>query len=264
MTTIIITKKRIGRLKNPLFLEGMPGVGNVGRIAAGYIVEKLNGEKFAELYSSFFQHVTLIHANGTIHVIKGEFYVIKRKKSNGLKRDLIIYLGDQQSETSQGTYEIVWEILKFIKKLGVKEMITMGGLKVDRPVKEPKVYGAASDNEVIKKFKNYEIDFNSSGKVGSIVGAVGLLVGLGKLYGIKGVTLLVESFGPPILPDHRGAKKLLEILKEILKFKLDLKEIEKKVKEQEALRRKLSATFTPQPLPKREEETKKTDISYIR
>lgn len=265
MATFIVNIKKPGRLKNPIFLEGMPGVGNVGRIAAGYLVEKLKGEKIAELYSSYFQHVTLIHSDGTIHVIKGEFYVIRKSKKNGLKNDLVIYLGDQQSETSQGTYEIVHEILKFIKKLGVKEMITMGGLKVDSPVEDPKVYGAASDTKIIKKFEKYGIDFNSSGKVGSIIGAVGLLVGLGRLYKINGVSLLVESFGPPILPDHKGAKKLLEILMKILNIKLDLSEMEKRVKEQENLRKKLATTLPP-PVTKKEEmeTTTKGELSYIR
>jgi len=257
MVTQIIVKKKVRKLKNPVFLEGMPGVGNVGRIAAGFLVEKLKAEKIAELYSSYFQHVTLIHSDGTAHVIKGEFYIVKANKKNGLKRDLVIYLGDQQSELPQGTYELVHEILNFIKKLGVKELITMGGLKMDVAVDDPIVYGVASDKSIIKKYSKYPINFNSASKVGSIVGAVGLLIGYAPLYGMKGISLLVESFGPPILPDHKGAKKLLELLQEVLSIKLDLSEIAKKAKEQDILKEKIMRAGAPAETVKRE---KKTDI----
>lgn len=264
MVTKIIVKKKIRKLRNPIFLEGMPGVGNVGRIAAGYIVDKLKGEKIAELYSSYFQHVTLIHSDGTAHVIKGEFYVIRANKKNGLKRDLVIYLGDQQSELPQGSYEIVNEILSFIKKLGVKELITMGGLKMDVDVEEPVVYGVGSDKSIIKKYSKYGINFDSASKVGSIVGAVGLLVGFAPLYKMKGVSLLVESFGPPILPDHKGAMKLLEMLKEILGINIDLSELAKKVKEQEVLKGKImSSTTSTIKREERRDVSGSTGLTYI-
>ena len=53
MATKIVQLKK-PKLKNPIFIEGLPGVGNVGRIAAGYLVEELKAKKFAELWSSHF------------------------------------------------------------------------------------------------------------------------------------------------------------------------------------------------------------------
>jgi len=83
------------------------------------------------------------------------------------------------------------------------------------------------------------------------------LIGYAPLYGMKGVSLLVESFGPPILPDHKGAKKLLELLQKILGVKLDLSEIAKKAKEQDILKEKIMRAGAPAETVKRE---KKTDI----
>ncbi len=32
------------KLDNPIFIEGLPGVGNIGRVAAGYLVEDLKAK----------------------------------------------------------------------------------------------------------------------------------------------------------------------------------------------------------------------------
>ena len=67
------------KLKNPVFIEGLPGVGNVGRIAAGYLTEELEAVKFAELFSSHFYPFVLLHQSSAVHVLKNEFYYYKSK-----------------------------------------------------------------------------------------------------------------------------------------------------------------------------------------
>ena len=36
------------KFKNPVLIEGLPGIGNVGRVAAGYLVSELKMKKFAQ------------------------------------------------------------------------------------------------------------------------------------------------------------------------------------------------------------------------
>ena len=48
------------KLKDPVLIEGLPGIGNVGRIAAGYLVSELNMKKFAELYSPHFLPLVIL------------------------------------------------------------------------------------------------------------------------------------------------------------------------------------------------------------
>ena len=88
-------KNQKPKLKNPLFIEGLPGVGNVGRIAAGYLVEELGAKKFADLLSSHFMPFVLLHQSAAVHVLKNEFYYLKAKGKD--QRDLIILIGDSQS-----------------------------------------------------------------------------------------------------------------------------------------------------------------------
>ena len=229
MATKIIQLKK-PKLKNPIFVEGLPGVGNVGRIAAGYLAEELKAKKFAELWSSHFLPIVLIHKEASVHLLKNEFYYWKGKKRG--QRDLIILVGDSQSSTPEGHYEVCNEILNFVKKFGVKEMFTLAGLSVGETVEKPKVYGTVNDDSLIKKYRNSGIIFDSH-RVGTIMGAAGLLLGLGKYYKIKGICLLGETAGYPILPDPKSAKSVLQVLTKILKIEINVEKLEKRVAEME-------------------------------
>ena len=234
MSTRIVELKK-PKLKNPIFIEGLPGVGNVGRISAGYLVEELKAVKFAELYSSHFMPFVLLQKGSDVHVLKNEFYYWKPKGRTGKRgqRDMIILIGDSQSIDPEGHYEIVEEILKYIKKFGVKEMITLAGLGVGEKKDNPEVIGAVNDPKLVKKYRKYGIKFATSDKVGTIVGASGLLLGLGKTDGIDGLCLLGETSGIPLIPDPKSAEAVLNTLTKILDIKVDTSKIQKKVKEME-------------------------------
>lgn len=229
VTRIVETKKP--KLKNPLFIEGLPGVGNVGRIAAGYLVEELGAEKFAEMFSSHFMPFVLMHQSSAVHVLKNEFYFWKAKKPK--QRDLIILIGDSQSVDPEGHYEVAEEILKYVESLGVKDIITLAGLSIGEKKEDPKVIGAVSDAALIKQYSKFGIDFESGSKVGTIVGASGLILGLGAYHGMKGVCLLGETTGIPIIPDPKSAEAILDVLMKILNVKIDTSKIDQKVKEME-------------------------------
>jgi uncharacterized protein (TIGR00162 family) len=236
MTTKIIEFEK-PKLSNPVFVEGLPGVGNVGRIAAGYLAEEIGAKKFAELFSSHFMPFVLLHQSSAVHVLKNEFYYWKAKEKG--QRDLIILIGDSQSVDPDGHYEIVEEILDFVLKYGVKEMFTLAGLSVGEKSAKPKVIGAVSEPDVIKKYDKYDIDFDAGSKVGTIAGASGLLIGLGRIKGIRGVCLLGETVGYPLLPDPKSAEVVLNVLAKVLNVKLDTSKLDKKVKEMDEFMKKV-------------------------
>lgn len=266
MTTKIFEFEK-PKLKNPIFIEGLPGIGHVGRIAAGYLVEELKAKKFAELLSSHFMHYVLLQQSSSVHVLKNEFHYYKAKGRG--QRDLIILIGDSQSVDPEGHYEIADVILGYLKKLKVKEMITLGGLGIGEIKEKPKVIGAVSDNGLEKKYKNMGIDFDAGSKVGTIIGASGLLLGLGKFYNMKGICLLGETSGYPILPDPRAAEEVLKVLMKILNLKIDISRLNKRIKEMEdfikkveELQRKAISQMMQQQIPQKGKEGKE-ELSYI-
>jgi len=265
MVTKIIELKK-PQVKDPVFIEGLPGVGNVGRIAAGYLVEELGAEKFAELFSSHFMPFVLLHQSAAVHVLKNEFYFWKAKKPG--QRDLIILIGDSQSVDPEGHYEVVEEILDYMEKLGVKDVITLAGLSVGEQKEKPKIIGAASTPEVVKKYGKYNIDFDSGSKIGTIVGASGLLIGLGRYRKMDGLCLLGETAGLPLIPDPKSAEALLGVLTKILGIKIDTSKIQQKVKEMEEfikkvedVQRKALGQLMKSQAPKKKGETE--ELSYI-
>ncbi|MEM5814954.1 MAG: proteasome assembly chaperone family protein [Candidatus Aenigmatarchaeota archaeon] len=251
-TKIIILEKP--KLRDPIFIEGLPGVGNVGRVAAGYLIEELKAKKFAELISSHFMPIVIVPQGSTVEMVKIEFFYWKNKKG---KNDLIIMIGDSQSIDPEGHYEIVGKIIKFLKKLKVKEIFALAGLNIGIMTEKPKVVGAVNDPSLEQKYKKYNIIFDTSKRVGTIVGAAGLFLGIAKYYKIPAVCLMGETSGMPFLPDPKSAEVVLKVLTQILDIKIDTSKLEEEVKKMRELMQKIEATqaqmFQLPTQPKKEE-----------
>jgi len=243
------------KLKNPILIEGLPGIGNVGRVGAGYIVNELKAKKFAELYSQHFLPLVVLQKNGVARMLKSEFFYYKGKQ------DLIMVIGDSQSITPHGYYDLCERILDLAEEFNVKQIITLGGLGVEEVSKKPNVVGAVNDEKLLKKFKNYDIKFDGT-LVGTIIGVSGLLIGLAKARDIDGLCLMVETPGFPIvITDPIAADTLLRLLSKILDIKIDMNrlenevmELEKRIKKTEEIHKKMITSL---------ESEKKEHLKYI-
>src|SRR5512136_3172729 len=125
------------KLKNPVLIEGLPGIGNVGKLAVEHLIDVMHATKFAELYSKDFPPQVFINPDGTIKLVNNEFFYWKAKKRD--QRDLILLTGDYQGLSSQGQYELVEKILDIIQEMGVKEIYTLGGYGLGYEIEVPKV-----------------------------------------------------------------------------------------------------------------------------
>ena len=70
------------RLKDAILLEGLPGVGNVGKLAAMHLIEELKAKKCTEIYSSHFPPQVLIDDDGVVNLVNNELYYHKGKGKN--------------------------------------------------------------------------------------------------------------------------------------------------------------------------------------
>jgi hypothetical protein len=223
------------KLNNPLLIEGLPGIGNVGKLAVEHLIDSINAKKFAELYSKDFPPQVFINPDGTIELVKNEFYFWKSKKKN--QKDLILLTGDYQGLSSQGQYELVEKILDIAQEFGVKEIFTLGGYGLGHDITEPKVLCATTDKHLVKIMKKHGAIFKKNEPGGGIVGASGLLLGLGKLRGLQGTCFMGET--PGYLVDPKSAKAVLNILMKITNVDINLSALEKKAKEIEHIAHQL-------------------------
>ncbi|MGC8585627.1 MAG: proteasome assembly chaperone family protein [Thermoplasmata archaeon] len=250
MDNVLIKILKKPKLKDPILIEGLPGVGNVGKIAADYFLLKSGGIKFAEIYSKYLPPQVLINEDGTIYLVKNELYYVKRKN----RRDLIILVGDYQGMSNEGQFEISYEILKFLKNFGVREIITLGGYGTGQMPEKPRVFGASTNDHFVNTFKEYGVLFGSGEPSNGIVGAAGLLIGLGmNFFEMNGICLMGET--PGFYSDPKGALALLEILSKFLNEKIDTKDLEEKVKALNDITQKLSEKI--------EDKSKNEDLGYI-
>ncbi|BBL62302.1 MAG: proteasome assembly chaperone family protein [Methanobrevibacter arboriphilus] len=212
-------------LNNPIFIEALPGIGHVGKLAADHIIDELGATKFAELYSYHFPPQVFVDEDGLIENMMNEFYYLKSLGED--KRDYIILVGNSQALSPEGQYDLSGFILDFIEDFGVKEMYTLGGLAIGHPIEESRVFGAATDLEIIETLRELDIEIRSAD--GGIVGASGLLLGLGKLKNIKGACLMGET--PGYFIDAEAAEAILEKLANLLNIEINTDKLDERAEE---------------------------------
>jgi uncharacterized protein (TIGR00162 family) len=212
-------------LNEPIFIEALPGIGHVGKLVADHMIHELNAVKFAELYSPAFPPQVFVDENGIIEPMKNEFYYLK---SHGVdKMDYIILVGNTQGLSPEGQYEICSAVIDFVGKHGVKQIYTLGGLGTGQPVDKPKVFGAATTSELAEMLKGYEVTLRTA--EGGIIGASGLILGLGMSNNMMGVCLMGET--PGYFIDAEASKAVLTILQKMLNVEIDIAKLEERAEE---------------------------------
>ena len=220
--------KTLPKLNNPLFIEGLPGIGNVGKIAVDFLIEELGAKKLYSFFSYKFPHSVFVNEDNLVEMPKLELYY---RKFNGKKkkRDLLLLTGDIQPIDEESCYTFCEELLKIIKHHKCSEVITTGGIGLQNIPEKPRVFCTGNDAKLLKEYtkKGTLVQKEIFGVVGPIVGVSGILLGMGKKRGVKGVALLADTFGHPMYLGIKGAKELLRVLEKKFVFGINLKKMSK-------------------------------------
>ena len=226
MKTTEITVLEEVELDNPIFIEALPGLGHVGKLAADHMIDELGATKFAEIYSPTFPPQVLVKDEGVIENMFNELYYLRDVGEDNL--DLIILVGNTQSLSPEGQYLTCKEILEFVKQFDIDRIYTLGGMVTSpQPVENPKVFGAATNEANIELLKEADIEIRVND--GGIVGASGLFLGLGVRQGIQGSCLMGET--PGYFIDAEAAEAILTKLSILLNFEINVDELEERAEE---------------------------------
>ncbi|MGA7923501.1 MAG: proteasome assembly chaperone family protein [Thermoplasmata archaeon] len=244
------------QLKDPVLIEGLPGVGNVGKLAADYLKEKVDAKPLATIYSKFFPPQVYVSEEGLIRLVSNELTYRKGKSSS--ERDLLILGGDYQGITPEGQYELTQRVLELAHQYGVREVYTLAGFAQGRVVDQPRVLGAATSPSRVEEMKKHGVVFSRTDPGGGLIGASGLFLGLGRLYDIEGVCLMGETSG--YFVDPRSAEAVLKVLSHVLNLTIDFTDLEAKAKEIDRIAQKIhEAEQKPIDAPQQTRE----DLGYI-
>ncbi len=218
------------KLKKPLLIEGLPGIGNVGKVAVDFLIDELHAKKLFSLSSYTFPHSVFVNEDNLVELPRIEIFYKKRGKG----KDLLLLAGDVQPIDEVSCYEFSEKILDIMESFHGDELITLGGIGLSDIPKSPKVFCTGNTKEIIKKYKTKSVNDNLYGVVGPIVGVSGLLLGLGSKRHIKGISFLAETYGHPMYLGIKGAREILKVLDQNLKLQLNLKRLDSEIKNLES------------------------------
>ncbi|MBT4114654.1 proteasome assembly chaperone family protein [Candidatus Woesearchaeota archaeon] len=229
---IIEEKGKCPKLKNAILIAGLPGIGNVGKITADFLVEELKAKEIYRINSFYFPHSVFINEESLLELPTIFIHIVKAgPKTN---RDIILLTGDIQPMEEQASYAFCDKVLELVIPMGCSEIVTVGGIGLPGEPKKPQVYGVATDKKTLQRWKKSSKGLKiKDNKAATIVATAGLLLGLGKLRNISGISLLCETVGHPYHLGLKEATEVLKIIKQPLKLKADLNKIEKEIKKSE-------------------------------
>ena len=217
MVVEIILDKKVN-LKDYTLIEGFPGIGLVGTIAAGYIIEKRKMEPIGHIYSDKFPPMTSIH--------QGKAYFPARIYKDSTHK--ICVLLAEFLIPNNVVYEVSNEIMKFAKQNKIKQIISLAGMTsaVQTDDISKKIFGIASDDKMLKFLKSKKVNIINEGVT---TGVSGVTLAQCSVLNFPAASLLAESKAGE--PDPRSSIELIKRLEDIVGLKVDtvdlLKEAEK-------------------------------------
>lgn len=226
---------RIGKqnlkLNSPILVGGLPGIGNVGKVAVDFIIDEVKAEKIYELFSFSMPHSVFVNEENLIELPTIAIYY-KRIKN----KDILFLSGDAQPIDEVSAYEFTERIIEMLEQFESEELITLGGIGLPFIPKNPKIYCTGTSKDIIKRYMNVQgikVDNNLYGVVGPIVGVSGLLLGMAKKKNIDGVALLAETYAHPLYLGIKGAREIVDILNRKLALRINMADLDKEIAELE-------------------------------
>ncbi|HKS59350.1 MAG TPA: proteasome assembly chaperone family protein [Thermoplasmata archaeon] len=258
MEDVLIQYLERPTLKEPVLIEGLPGVGNVGKLAADFLRDKLHAKPFATLYSKFFPPQVFVSEEGVIRLVSNDLSYYRGSAPG--QRDIVLLNGDYQGISPEGQYELSHRVLEVAHNLGVTEVYTLAGFAQGHLVEAPRVLGAATSMARVEALKKFGVVFSRNDPGGGLIGASGLFLGLGRVFNMEGVCLMGETSG--YFVDPKSAEAVLKVLAKVLQLEIDLTDLQVKAREIDRIAQKVhEAEQKPSESPP--SATTREDLGYI-
>ncbi|MFB6106159.1 MAG: proteasome assembly chaperone family protein [Halobacteriaceae archaeon] len=219
-------------LDSPVLVEGLPGVGHVGKLAAEHLVEEGDAELCCRVYSEHFPPQVTVDEAGRSELANAAFHAVT---VDGV--DLLVLTGDHQAGDGVGHYRVTDGFLDVADEFGVETVYALGGVPTGELVDEYDVLGAATTDALVETLTDAGVTFSPEEPEGGIVGTSGLLLGLGERRGLPAACLMGETSG--YLVDPKSAQAVLEVLQTVLGFEVDFATLEERAEEMEEVVSKL-------------------------
>ncbi len=185
-------------IKNPILIEGYPGIGLVGHIAANFLAKELKMEMIGYVESPFIPPMALILDGKPNPPLR--FYG---------KDNIILAVADIYVPPTLVS-EIARELVRYLKDMGADKIVSLGGIGIGLFKEKMDVWGVGATEELNKKLQERGVKVL---QYGSIMGMSGKLLWEASREKLEAYVLLGETFGDR--PDPRAAANVVEALKSL-------------------------------------------------
>lgn len=214
-------------------IQGLPGLGFVGKVTVGYLLENLETTKIGELYSRF---LTLpdgnlgvtVNRDGTYSLPKYEFYAYTERIPN-----IIFLTGDNQPQY-WGQFEIAENVLNYVEGFGCGTVVAVGGYGIHSMREVGSVYAITNDLTMFDELRKYDVQMADSGV---IRGAFGVILGSAEQRGMRCLGLLGATRG--IYPDVYASKMIVRVISEMYNLPVSLERLDAQVEDMKSKMRRL-------------------------
>ena len=196
----IITKVK---LKNPVIIEGFPGIGMLGTIGTSYLAEKLEMKMIGYFASPHFPPIAAIHDYKPVYPAR----IYASEKYN------LIVLFSEFVIPAEAVYLLSQEIIAFAKEINAKAIYSLAGIGSDTPGQE--LYGIASTPELADKLKAAGVQLV---KEGATQGVSGVLIAECAAEQFPAANIMAQTSQPL---DPMASARLLSKVAQIAGFTID-------------------------------------------
>lgn len=193
--------------KNPLIIEGFPGIGLVGNITCQHIIEELKMKYMGSIDSKYFPPLAVLF-NGIVYM------PVRIYESH--EKEIVVIISDIPIHPS-ASYDISKVLIDWMQKINAKNIVSIAGIATTTG--ERRVFGGATSPELLDKIKDKTEIF----QVGTISGISGSIMTECYLREMPAISLLGETPGPN--PDPRAAVQVINVLNKIYGLSIDTEKL---------------------------------------
>lgn len=202
-----------------ILVAAWPGMGNVGVIAAAYLVQRANIPLLGELPSSLdilptggigwrFEPQAVEIRQGVIQIPRMPRNLLYyAPEGHPLHNRLTVFIAEAQP--TFGGPALAQALLDKAKQLGCTRVLTLAAMASQiHPMSEPRVHGAVTSVDLVGELERVDARPIPAGQIG---GLNGVLLGAAALRGWPGLCLMGEiPFFAPGVPNPKAARAVLE------------------------------------------------------
>jgi uncharacterized protein len=192
------------RLKDPVIVEGFPGIGMVGTISASFLADKLGMKLVGYLASNLFPPIAAIH----------DFKPVSPARIYASEKYNLFVLYSEFVIPAHIVFPLAQEIIAWAKKHNARAIYSLAGIASPQPQPD-RIYGIASTPGIAEELKEAGIDLI---REGATQGVSGVLIAEAAAQGFPAGNIMIQTNQPL---DPRGSAKLLDKFSEIIDIRLD-------------------------------------------